>query len=540
MLTRTIIFILPLITSDISVLANNYNVRISTDDPIVKGGTIHFIATVYEGNDVSDNTNLKFYWDDNAIPQHSRQTDMKNATDLWAVTYEADKYAMGTYIVNVVVKNCLIEIVCYEVASARSYFDITETLNGKMLLVQKNKTIDKDFVSNTSTVTHEIELKETDWDYIKNATTVLTYWFIDCTYYGITTDMKFLFNYTSPGEEHSLEALVMADFTPPPPTTTVPPSTTTTKPTTTTTKPTTTTSKPTTTTSKPTSTTTSTTVKPSPVTTKAGVSTAASTSIAPSVIAKALRKRSVNTNVDVNLVNGPKIMTVVNGSKVPYNVSFPYVCNGTQVATDSKKTYGYFFRKIEVKAPVAKVNVTGNNWIQHGDLLKLRVQCRGSRNIEYCVEYKTGAYNVTGNETCYQYIPLDACDFQINRYLSGSKYTILIIIRNEVSKVVQPVAVTFYEVTTQPQLSVIVVPVAFSLVAVVLIVFGIAYYIQNRSRFVIEVADFNFGQQYSDLEYKTFRERLRDSIVNAFTRGPSPSSSEVPVWPPGRKYGSMT
>lgn len=59
-------------------------------------------------------------------------------------------------------------------------------------------------------------------------------------------------------------------------------------------------------------------------------------------------------------------------------------------------------------------------------------------------------------------------------------------------------------------------------------------------RFIVEVADFNFGQTYSDMEYKTFRERLRDSIVNAFTRVPSPGSSEVPVWPPSRKYGSMT
>lgn len=57
----------------------------------------------------------------------------------------------------------------------------------------------------------------------------------------------------------------------------------------------------------------------------------------------------------------------------------------------------------------------------------------------------------------------------------------------------------------------------------------------------MEVADFNFGQSL-DVEYKTFRERLRDSVANAFTRAPSESAStsEVPVWPPGQKYGSMT
>lgn len=55
-------------------------------------------------------------------------------------------------------------------------------------------------------------------------------------------------------------------------------------------------------------------------------------------------------------------------------------------------------------------------------------------------------------------------------------------------------------------------------------------------RFIVEVADFNFGQTYSDLEYKSFRERLRDSFVNAFTRVPSTSD----VWPPGQKYDSMS
>jgi hypothetical protein len=70
-------------------------------------------------------------------------------------------------------------------------------------------------------------------------------------------------------------------------------------------------------------------------------------------------------------------------------------------------------------------------------------------------------------------------------------------------------------VIPKPQLSVIVVPVSCSLVAVVLIVFGIAYYIQSRARFTVEVADFDFGQSNADMEYKTFTERLRDSFNNA-------------------------
>lgn len=57
---------------------------------------------------------------------------------------------------------------------------------------------------------------------------------------------------------------------------------------------------------------------------------------------------------------------------------------------------------------------------------------------------------------------------------------------------------------------------------------------------MVEVADFDFGPKYADMEYQTFKDRLKDSITNAFTRDPIPSTSEVPFWPPGHKYGSMT
>jgi hypothetical protein len=50
------------------------------------------------------------------------------------------------------------------------------------------------------------------------------------------------------------------------------------------------------------------------------------------------------------------------------------------------------------------------------------------------------------------------------------------------------------------------------------------------------VADFDFGQA-NDMEYKTFRERLQESISNAVYRSdfPEPSGS----WSPSRKYGQM-
>ena len=73
--------------------------------------------------------------------------------------------------------------------------------------------------------------------------------------------------------------------------------------------------------------------------------------------------------------------------------------------------------------------------------------------------------------------------------------------------------------TPQPQLSVIIVPISCSLIAIVAIIFGVAYYLQSTSRYTVEVADFDFTQNSVDMEYKTFTERLRDSFNNAVRPG---------------------
>lgn len=93
-----------------------------------------------------------------------------------------------------------------------------------------------------------------------------------------------------------------------------------------------------------------------------------------------------------------------------------------------------------------KVNITGNNWLQHGELLSLNVQCQGSQPMQYCVKYRKGALNVTGNETCDKYFPLESCPFPIQRYLAESmKHTIFVIIKNDVSEVVSSSVITIYQ-----------------------------------------------------------------------------------------------
>lgn len=97
-------------------------------------------------------------------------------------------------------------------------------------------------------------------------------------------------------------------------------------------------------------------------------------------------------------------------------------------------------------APVSKVEVSGDNWLMHGDILNLSVKCQGSALFSYCVNFYKGQYNVTGNETCENPLQNKICEFYIERYFQDSMdHTIVFIISNDVSKVVYPVMVQVYK-----------------------------------------------------------------------------------------------
>lgn len=54
--------------------------------------------------------------------------------------------------------------------------------------------------------------------------------------------------------------------------------------------------------------------------------------------------------------------------------------------------------------------------------------------------------------------------------------------KNDVTRINRIITVNIYDVKKQSQLSVIVVPVAFILVAVTLVIFGVARYMQSKNR----------------------------------------------------------
>lgn len=82
------------------------------------------------------------------------------------------------------------------------------------MLLQQNQTVRDDvFVSNIEPVTHSIVLNKPDALLLKdNATSVITYWFIDCGFYGFTNDYNFNYKFTDVGKEHVVEALIVGSY----------------------------------------------------------------------------------------------------------------------------------------------------------------------------------------------------------------------------------------------------------------------------------------------------------------------------------------
>lgn len=99
-----------------------------------------------------------------------------------------------------------------------------------------------------------------------------------------------------------------------------------------------------------------------------------------------------------------------------------------------------------ISAPIANISVKGNYWLQQGDLLNLDILCNGSGPFSYCKTIHDWPYNITGNETCLSPDSLAKCEFAIQWYFRDpGKYTLAIILANDIGKNVSQVTVTVYE-----------------------------------------------------------------------------------------------
>ncbi|VVC38463.1 Hypothetical protein CINCED_3A023853 [Cinara cedri] len=505
----------------------HYKLLLTNNGPVTTGANITINATVVDYNGNCIKGSLTFKYKDDAFPRHISNKETKSCQAIFNVPFETT-IGPSIYRYQIDVFEQIIPLLDIPIVSDRGQLNITEYLNGQLQVFQNNTNLSKNdpqiiYVSSSLETVYKIELNAADMNYLNtNSNSITIYWFVDCMYHGNTTNYTFSSNFTQSNTQHEILGIVVANIGPRPQPTPPTPITTIVNP----------------------NNTASTTV--SSISTTAITSTNASISaIIPTVSAAVIS----------NTTTSPALLkTDVKSSYHVINLTHTTECQEKQnidlllsaVNLESQQKYGYFSRSVFVKGPIANIKTQGKVWIQEGEMLNLQVSCNGSGPFRYCAYYVQGPHNITGNETCQWENNLIQCQTVFFHYFrQPTNYTLVVIIANDVSKVITPIGINIYKVKKQPQISVIVVPVTFSSIAIIIVVFGVAYYFQNRSRYMVEVADFDFANN-SDMECKTFRERLRDAISQAINRTKDYSEydgSEERIGgldtPQNQKYGSM-
>lgn len=218
---------------------------------------------------------------------------------------------------------------------------------------------------------------------------------------------------------------------------------------------------------------------------------------------------------------------------------------------------GLFRKRLDSRNPMSKVNYTGDVYLKHGLMLDLSVVCDGTGPWTYCWYFQDVNYNKTGRENCESVSTVSSkCEFPVLWYFRNAGSTALIIVIDDgLTHIVKQVAVVVYDVPSRAPISLIVIPIMSSMIAVIACISGVFVFMTfKRNIRGRETADFDFTcptERCEELEYMTFWERLRTAALNALSNATAVSDSASHVSsvsshrsvqgpPVGIHYGSIS
>ena len=154
--------------------------------------------------------------------------------------------------------------------------------------------------------------------------------------------------------------------------------------------------------------------------------------------------------------------------------------------------WGYFDAEIVVKNPFTNINITGNTYLQHGQLLNLDISCSGSGPIDYCWKILPPSENHT-NLSCSDAVSVIECSFPIIYYFQESgDFLLAIYIDNLVSSKQRNIEIHIYDVSLRPQLSTVIIPVVCTVLVLLIVASAVVAHLRRSKNYDIETADFDF------------------------------------------------
>jgi hypothetical protein len=146
-----------------------------------------------------------------------------------------------------------------------------------------------------------------------------------------------------------------------------------------------------------------------------------------------------------------KIKKLNSLENVPY---FGICTNNTKVFADPKKIYGYYQRFVFVENPILNVQVGNNPWLKHGDLCRISFKFDGTAPFKYCIkavksDNSTAIEDIKQEIECSdeEWIKTDDKSVDYSRFFTkeSNSYTVFFHLKNEVSQIITPIGVKFYE-----------------------------------------------------------------------------------------------
>ncbi|XP_035227414.1 uncharacterized protein LOC118199631 [Stegodyphus dumicola] len=154
--------------------------------------------------------------------------------------------------------------------------------------------------------------------------------------------------------------------------------------------------------------------------------------------------------------------------------------------------WGYFDGELIAKDPFTNFNISGNTYLQHGQLLDLDITCNGSGPVDYCWKILPPKENET-NLSCIEPVSANECSFPIIYYFHESgDYMLAIYVDNLVSSVQRNIEIHIYDVSLRPQLSTVIIPVVCTVLVVLIIAGAVVVHLRRQTSYDVETADFDF------------------------------------------------
>ncbi|GIX69702.1 uncharacterized protein CDAR_477932 [Caerostris darwini] len=156
--------------------------------------------------------------------------------------------------------------------------------------------------------------------------------------------------------------------------------------------------------------------------------------------------------------------------------------------------WGYFDAEITAKDPIFNISISGNTYLEHGQLLDLDISCNGSGPVEYCWKILPPNKNNT-NLTCSDPDTARDCGFPVLYYFRDSgDYLLALHVNNLVTSLQRDIEVHIYDVSLRPELSTVLIPVVCSVLVVLIIATAVVLHMRRHANYDIETADFDFMQ----------------------------------------------